>query len=138
LSVDGFDQLIELRDQVNRQLEPMRDSGVIGSSLQAEVALFVDEKNFKALLGVSEELKYFFITSALNLRPIAEKPADAVQLTLGLFNGDAWMKGGRTVHNKCIRCWHYVADVGANPEHPEICLRCVENVDGAGEVRRYF
>jgi len=24
-----------------------------------------------------------------------------------------------------------------NPEHPEICGRCVDNISGAGEVRHY-
>ena len=37
---------------------------------------------------------------------------------------------------KCVRCWHYRADVGSVPEHPEICGRCVENVCGPGETRR--
>jgi len=39
-------------------------------------------------------------------------------------------------HEKCVRCWHYRADVGSNKEHPEICGRCVENISGAGEIRR--
>jgi isoleucyl-tRNA synthetase len=39
-------------------------------------------------------------------------------------------------HEKCVRCWHYRADVGSNAEHPELCARCVENVAGAGETRR--
>jgi isoleucyl-tRNA synthetase len=37
---------------------------------------------------------------------------------------------------KCVRCWHYRADVGSDPEHPEICGRCVENIFGDGETRR--
>ncbi|HMB43604.1 MAG TPA: zinc finger domain-containing protein, partial [Luteimonas sp.] len=41
-------------------------------------------------------------------------------------------------HAKCIRCWHYRADVGTHPDDPELCGRCVENVNGAGETRRYF
>jgi len=39
---------------------------------------------------------------------------------------------------KCVRCWHYRADVGSHPDDPELCGRCVENVHGAGEIRRYF
>jgi isoleucyl-tRNA synthetase len=31
---------------------------------------------------------------------------------------------------------HYREDVGSDPEHPEICSRCVENVVGPGETRR--
>jgi isoleucyl-tRNA synthetase len=36
-----------------------------------------------------------------------------------------------------VRCWHHREDVGADPAHPELCGRCVENVAGTGEVRRY-
>lgn len=39
-------------------------------------------------------------------------------------------------HPKCVRCWHQHYDVGEYKEHPELCGRCIENVDGAGEHRR--
>ena len=28
-------------------------------------------------------------------------------------------------------------DVGMHAAHPQLCGRCVENVDGAGEIRHY-
>jgi isoleucyl-tRNA synthetase len=40
-------------------------------------------------------------------------------------------------HHKCVRCWHQRPDVGHHAEHPELCGRCVENVAGDGESRRY-
>jgi isoleucyl-tRNA synthetase len=38
---------------------------------------------------------------------------------------------------KCVRCWHYREDVGAHAEDPELCSRCVENVNGSGEKRHF-
>ena len=38
---------------------------------------------------------------------------------------------------KCARCWHLRADVGSHAAHPDICGRCVENIEGAGEVRKH-
>ena len=35
--------------------------------------------------------------------------------------GEGAVTAKATANAKCIRCWHYRADVGANPEHPEIC-----------------
>ncbi len=35
---------------------------------------------------------------------------------------------------KCIRCWQYRPDVGADPAHPEICARCVTNVEGRARL----
>jgi isoleucyl-tRNA synthetase len=42
-----------------------------------------------------------------------------------------------SVHTKCVRCWHHRPDVGANAAHPELCGRCVSNIDGPGERREY-
>ena len=38
---------------------------------------------------------------------------------------------------KCERCWHYEADVGRNSDYALVCGRCVENITGKGESRRY-
>jgi len=43
-----------------------------------------------------------------------------------------------TTKPKCVRCWHHRADVGGDPEHPLLCARCVGNVEGPGEDRRWF
>ena len=42
-----------------------------------------------------------------------------------------------TTKAKCERCWHYSDDVGANPEHPDLCQRCIDNVFGEGETRNF-
>ncbi len=38
---------------------------------------------------------------------------------------------------KCARCWHRRTDVGVVSAHPDICQRCVDNIEGAGETRFY-
>ena len=40
-------------------------------------------------------------------------------------------------YTKCVRCSHHQPDVGSHADPPELCGRCVTNVDGDGEVRRY-
>ena len=40
-------------------------------------------------------------------------------------------------NKKCIRCWHHRHDVGTHVAHPELCGRCIDNIDGQGEVRIY-
>ena len=42
-----------------------------------------------------------------------------------------------TEHVKCERCWHHREDVGVVAAEPELCGRCVDNVSGAGEVRKF-
>jgi isoleucyl-tRNA synthetase len=121
LSAADFDKLLELRDAAAKVLEPMRAAGEIGAGLEAEIVIPVDAATEAKLRPAADELRFFFITSDVRLQPgagaIAAKP---------------------TSNAKCIRCWHYRADVGANAQHPEICGRCVANVEGAGEARRWF
>ena len=67
------------------------------------------------------------------MQPLAEKSADAVATALeGVF-----VQVTKSSGEKCVRCWHHREDVGTVAEHPELCGRCIENVDGAGETRAY-
>ena len=69
----------------------------------------------------------------------ADAPAEAAPVdSLHAENRFASVMVRKTDHRKCVRCWHYRADVGVNPAHPEICGRCVTNVEGPGENRRWF
>jgi isoleucyl-tRNA synthetase len=36
-----------------------------------------------------------------------------------------------------VRCWHRNKSVGSSNKHQELCNRCVENLDGPGEDRRF-
>ncbi len=129
-------QLLGLRDAVGKWLEPMRADGKLGASLEAEVQLFADitDARFIAEPGIGDELRFLFITSKLELQPASKKTADAGKAE----TADAWIIATPSKNAKCVRCWHYRADVGSFPEDPELCGRCVENVNGAGEVRNYF
>ncbi|MBC7657388.1 MAG: isoleucine--tRNA ligase [Frankiaceae bacterium] len=138
LKVDGplMDGLLELRVAVSKVLEPMRAEGLIGASLAAEVVAYADlnEDAFDAHPGIHDELRFLFITSQMDLRPLSEKPADAIKPE----GSDAWILARPSAHAKCVRCWHYASDVGSHADDPELCGRCVENVNGDGETRRYF
>ena len=43
-----------------------------------------------------------------------------------------------TTKAKCVRCWHHRGDVGAHAAHPQLCGRCVSNIEGPGEDRMWF
>jgi isoleucyl-tRNA synthetase len=129
----ALDKLLAVRETVNRVLEPMRADGRIGASLQAEVEVSGElAAAMDSPLG--REARFLFITSAATF---TAKPADADGATKveGL---EAWVRATPTTHAKCVRCWHFRADVGASADDPELCGRCVVNVNGAGEDRRYF
>ena len=55
-----------------------------------------------------------------------------------VIQGGASVSAVISAKSKCIRCWHHRADVGSHADHPEICGRCVSNVEGPGEERKWF
>ena len=116
--------LREIRTDVTKQLEEVRASGAIGSSLQAELALKAGGDKYRALASLEDELKFVFITSGAQVEQVGDAAIDAVTVT----PSDA---------AKCERCWHYRRDVGHDPAHPGLCGRCTSNLFGAGERRRF-
>jgi isoleucyl-tRNA synthetase len=134
-AADGaaMDELLALREAVGKVLEPMRADGRIGASLAAEVDVYTDLGNALPA-GAQEELRFLFITSRLDHRAAAARPANALKAD-GL---DAWIVAAPSEHAKCVRCWHYRPEVGSFAEDPELCGRCVENVRGDGETRSCF
>ena len=118
---------------VNKELENLRAAKAIGGNLQAEVTLFVDDELSTKLAKLGDELRFVLITSAAQLAPLSAADADAVATD----NAGLKLKIVKSVHAKCGRCWHHRADVGTHVVHPELCGRCIENIDGAGEVRQH-
>jgi isoleucyl-tRNA synthetase len=136
VSAADFESLLALREAVAAVLEPMRAAGAIGAGLAAEVDVYIDDALHGRLAEVAAELRFLFITSGLRLHPLSPRPADAVRAALP--SGEAWILARPSKHAKCVRCWHYREEVGALADHPELCARCLENVEGAGEERRFF
>ncbi|ADC62901.1 isoleucine--tRNA ligase [Allochromatium vinosum] len=128
-----WDQVITARLAIGPALENARKGGAIGSSLDAELDLYCSEALLDVLGRLGEELRFALIVSETRLHPLAARPDDAVATEL---DGLA-VRVSASEHAKCVRCWHHRADVGVNPEHPELCGRCAENVAGSGETRRF-
>jgi isoleucyl-tRNA synthetase len=136
LNMDSWLRILETRSAVSKQLETLRGSNQIGSSLDAEVTLFCDGSLQADLNKLDDELRFVLITSEANTHAPDTTNTDMVMTkldsgeTIGIY-------ARASEHNKCIRCWHHRADVGKHSEHPELCGRCVENVAGSGEQRRF-
>jgi isoleucyl-tRNA synthetase len=128
--------ILKVREAVSRELERLRNEDVIGSALDAEVALFCEDSILDRLQPLGEELRFVFITSEARVSGLDAHPADAVEVE-GLGAGRLFIGVTRSGYEKCARCWHRRADVGADPAHPEICGRCVDNIAGPGEQRRF-
>jgi len=128
--------LLAIRDTASRVLEGMRKAEQIGAALEAKLAIHAGAAAVARYAPVADELRFFFITSELHLDLAGGQPADAVLTELE--GADVWVSATVSHAAKCVRCWHRRNDVGSHAEHPELCGRCVSNVEGPGETRRWF
>ena len=112
------------RSEVQKVLEDARAAKTIGSSLQAEVEIVAGGDRLALLESLGDELRFVLITSAARVRGTAS-------------GADSRIVASASQAAKCERCWHYRDDVGSHAEQPGICGRCVTNLHGAGETRRF-
>ncbi len=108
-----------VREAVNKEIEAVRTTGAVGSSLQANVRITAPAAEHAVLASLGDDLKFVFITSVAELQAgealkVEVRPSSAT---------------------KCERCWHWRDDVGHDPAHPGLCGRCTSNLHGAGESR---
>ena len=73
--------LMSLRADVTRQLEGLREQGVIGAPLDAEVDIYCDAAQYPRFAALGEELRFLFITSAARVHSVSAAPAGAVAAT---------------------------------------------------------
>jgi isoleucyl-tRNA synthetase len=133
-SID-WEALIALRADVMRELEKLRDSGQIGSSLDAQVDVYCSTEQLPRFTALGEELRFLLITSQARVHPALTVPPAAVPAT-GSGEG-VWILAQPSEDPKCVRCWHHRPEVGADPRHPRLCARCISNIEGPGEQRKF-
>ena len=120
ISHEDWDQVALIKDTVNKSIEQARSDKIVSSNLTAKVTITAPQDITDILNKFGDELRFVFITSDATVRS-----GDTLSTTITPADG-----------TKCVRCWHVRTDVGTHAEHPEICGRCVQNLDD-GEMRLY-
>ena len=111
-----------IRSDVQKEIEVLRAEGKVGSSLQAAVELKVPQTEYDILQTLGDELRYVFITSSAKLVGVSDKREIIVK---------------PMTEKKCERCWQYVESVGKDQNYPTLCCRCVGNLFGVPEERKF-
>ena len=127
--------LMQLRRDVMRELERLRDGGAIGAPLDAEVDIYCVPAEFERFAALGEELRFLLITSEARVHRATQPPPGAVPASEAAREG-VWVSVAASTHAKCVRCWQHRPEVGQDGEHPELCARCINNVTGRAEQRR--
>jgi isoleucyl-tRNA synthetase len=133
MGFEFWDKLRAVQNTVNQIIEEKRARGEIGATLEAELDLgevVVDMNSFELLKKLGDELKFFFMVSKVSLRGGDHRDSDTQSVSMPPVS--------RSEFPKCARCWHHCEDVGRDEKHPEICERCVGNIEStSGEERHY-
>jgi isoleucyl-tRNA synthetase len=124
---------ITLKSDVAREMERFRAAGVIGSSLDADVTVYADESSAARYRVLHDELRFLLITSEARVIEAATPAESAARSS----QDGVWIEVKPSTAPKCVRCYQLRSDVGSDARHPEICARCVSNIEGPGEERRF-
>lgn len=130
ISEQAWQQLIQVKSAVNKQIEFARNEKVVGGNLSAKVKIWATPELEKLLKSLENELRFVLITSQVEVNAFAEegKETEVEGLRVEILAAEG---------EKCVRCWHVLPDVNTHSEHPGLCSRCIINVDGTGEERKY-
>ena len=111
-----FEQLFKFRTRVTEALEPLRQAGTIGKSLDANLTVggAADDPALVVLRRHHDFLPEFFIVSQVALEP---KPGAALEIHA--------CHAREAGHVRCPRCWRWVPALSVTPPG-EVCPRCIE------------
>lgn len=117
-----MDAIVSIKKDTLKALELKRKDKIIGTSLEADIALYInDENTAKWLEETGDSINRFFQAADVNI--VTEKQE-------GMDDYDnSSIKVEKTKGRKCLRCWNYTESLGTKKEHPELCPRCTEIVE---------
>lgn len=110
----NLDRLMPVRERVLKSLDAARQEKIIGSALEARVALEANGDLYPLLNQYAVALPGLFIVSQVEVRNSA--------------GDDLGIRIDRAHGTKCVRCWKYTADVGSDAAYPTVCAPCAQAV----------
>ncbi|UZQ56349.1 isoleucine--tRNA ligase [Trichothermofontia sichuanensis B231] len=133
-----WQQLRQLRTEVNKVLELARSEKAIGSSLEAKVLLYVPDESLRQQLQAFnpadslagnrvDALRYWLIVSQVEL---VDSVAAIEAAPYHLASDVAGIAVVKADGEKCDRCWNYSTQVGRSAAHPLLCERCIPALEG--------
>ncbi len=115
-----WETIFAVKKAVSKSLEGLRQAKTIGSSLEAEVVLYLENDKLKTILQKHlDDLRYYFLVSKLELKEGAA-PSEAVEAEDGGLKLKTTSQ--RSNGQKCARCWNYYDQLG--PDYADLCHRC--------------
>ena len=116
-----YEKIKKIRDVVLKMLEAKRTSGIIGSSLEAKVTLYIQSDEIYSFVeSFNKDLPALFIVSQAEVKKDKALP-DALSDEM---MPDLFVLVEKADGEKCDRCWNYSITTGKNSDYPKACQRC--------------
>jgi len=110
-----WQKLMNLRDEVLKELEGLRQKQIIASNQESTVTISTDDAD------LTSTVEQFGIKNFAALCIVSE-------IKLNKQKAEKLVSAQKSPYKKCQRCWNYWPSVGQNAEKPELCGRCAEVV----------
>jgi len=111
--------LLELRSEALKAIERLRESGAVGSSLDATVAIKLGSEQYREYKDCGETLRETLIVSRVTIEEARDR---AVEVS-------------RSPYSKCPRCWNLREDIGSDNKYPDVCSRCARALNDINFVK---
>ena len=111
-----FKRFLDLRKDVLKALEQLRNDKVIKSNMEAKVTISLKD-DYKDMEKLADDLKQLFIVAKVNL---------VEDTTLEEFDS-AYIKAEKFNGHQCPRCWNYFDE---DEMEGELCHRCHDVING--------
>ncbi|MGO9578164.1 MAG: isoleucine--tRNA ligase [Desulfobaccales bacterium] len=122
--LDKYDFLLKVRGEINRALEEARQEKRLATAQEAAVILGAAGELYDKLKAQASELQTLAQVAELRVEPQAREGGQTQEIP-GLSIAIQPAAGG-----KCIRCWFRYPGVGEDPNHPQVCARCRQVLEG--------
>ena len=120
--IQRWQKIFSLRNVVLKEIEEKRSQGLIRSSQEANIEIFIESDKEREFLKAFKDLNSIFIVSQAEIKNLKETKEKEKTLALPSFSGKISVAVSRAEGEKCPRCWNY--SVSAGQDHSGLCQRC--------------
>jgi isoleucyl-tRNA synthetase len=133
---DKWKKLKQLRSDVQKQIEVLREAKKVGSALACKATFYTTRDEYLQEFQLGDDLKFVMGTSEASF--VNGRNLLAIPSSMAPTNPLIQILVELLPHQKCERCWHYRVDVGSHSDHATLCNRCVDVVvNHKDEDRQY-
>jgi isoleucyl-tRNA synthetase len=119
-----YDFLLKVRGEINRGLEEARKEKRLTTAQEVRVILGASGELYDKLTAEATELKTLAQVADLKMAGEEGQGLAAQEVP------HLWVRVEPAPGAKCVRCWFTFPSVGEDPNHPQVCARCREVLEG--------